>query len=101
MLYHLFMAGRRKRGEEGEEVTVTFEHILRFTTAAETESLLGFQIDPSIIFVESFCGSIFVGKFLPRAGNLYNLPNGKRCLIFTNTLFSSLTLDKKKCLAVS
>ena len=66
MLYHLFMAGRRKRGEEGEEVTVTFEHILRFTTAAETESLLGFQIDPSIIFVESFCGSIFVGKFLPR-----------------------------------
>ena len=57
MLYHLFMAGRRKRGEEGEEVTVTFEHILRFTTGAETESLLGFQIDPSIIFV---------GKFLPR-----------------------------------
>ena len=50
MLYHLFIAGRRKCGEEGEEVTVTFEHILRFTTGAETEPLLGFQIAPSVIF---------------------------------------------------
>ena len=59
MLYHLFMASRRKCGEEGEEVTVTFEHILRFTTGAETESLLGFQIDPSI-----FLWKVFVVVFL-------------------------------------
>ena len=58
MLYHLFIAGRRKCGEEDEEVTVTFEHILRFTTGAETEHLLGFQIAPSVIFVESGLGKV-------------------------------------------
>ena len=52
MLCHLFIAGRRKCVEEGEEVTVKFEHILRCTVGAETEPFLGFQIVPSITFAE-------------------------------------------------
>ena len=84
MLYELFIAGRRKCGGEGEEATVTPEHIPIFTTGAETEPRLDFQIAPSIIFVESG-----PEKFLPtsnscvnqlvflRAGNLCKLPNEK------------------------
>ena len=86
MLYHLLIAGRRKCGEESEEVTVTFEHIHRFTTGAETEPLLGFQIAPSVIFVESRLGKFLPTSnscinqlVLPRAGYLYlyQLPNEK------------------------
>ena len=40
-------------------MTVMFEHILKFTTGAEIEPLLGLKIVPSIIFVESG-----PGKFL-------------------------------------
>ena len=84
MLYHLFVAGRRKCGEAAEEVTVTLEHILRFTTGAEIEPLSGFQIAPSTIFVESgtekflpTSNSCINQLVLPRAGNSYKLPNEK------------------------
>ena len=60
MFLHLSIACRKNCGEEVEQVTVTFEHILRFTTDAKKEPLLGFEIARSIVFVESR-----PGKFLP------------------------------------
>ena len=84
MLYHLFIAGRRICGQEGKEVTVTLELIFRFTTGAETEPLLDFQIAPSIIFEESGPGNFLPASnscinqlVSPRAENLYKLPNEK------------------------
>ena len=84
MLYRLFIAGRRKCCEEGEEVTVTLEHVLRFTTGSETESLRRFHIALSIIFVESGPGKFLPTSnscinqlILPRTRNLYKLLNEK------------------------
>ena len=102
MLYHLFIAGRRKCCEEGEEVTVTLEHILRFTTGSETESLRRFQIALSIIFVASGPGkplptsnSCINQLILPRTGNLYKLLNEKDLFWFLRLCFSQLLIWTK------
>lgn len=63
---------------------MTLEHILRFTTGAETEPLLGFRIPPSVSFAETGKGKFIPTSnscinqlVLPRAGNSYKLPNEK------------------------
>ena len=45
---------------------VTLPHILRFATGAEEEPVLGFSIQPSLLFIEA------EGSFLPSANTCIN-----------------------------